>query len=119
MIRLLRAIPDIIEMLLHSPLAGLGDFGVIDLNFVDSLRPLRRKDENRRSPQPGNPFSKVAAHKSRIPALIDTRRICLSGESVLSTLSHFGNLYSLPVFPAHQKSYRYPVDTVIAVKGIF
>ena len=50
MIRLFQAIPDIIEMLLHSPLAGLGDFGVIDLNFVDSLRPLRRKNE--KSPQP-------------------------------------------------------------------
>src|ERR1019366_5177069 len=77
MIRLLQAIPDIIEMLLHSPLAWLGDFGVIDLNFVDSSRPLRRKNENRRSPQPGDPFSKVAIHKSRIPALIDIRRICL------------------------------------------
>ena len=57
-----------------------------------------------RSPQPGNPFSKVAAHKSMIPALIDTRRICLSGESASSTSSLIGNLYSLPVFPAHQKS---------------
>ena len=53
MIRLLQAIPDIIEMLLHCPLAGLGDFGVIDLNFVDSLRPLRRRDENRPQPPAG------------------------------------------------------------------